>query len=119
VQQNLLAVATIVNNTSIPQVVPAPILSEGSSLNSYELMNSSGDEIRTLAPHGDWLLEARPMLELPEGGNYSVAIDLREMFPAFSPGTYRLRFVLGAIKGDRATWRGAAELAPNSFDVVR
>ena len=118
VQQNLIAVVTIVNTSAAKQVVPAPVLVPGSG-SSYKVMNSRGDRVPTVAPDVDWGLEKLPMLELASGGVYSEAVDLRAMFPALGPGVYQLAFQLAAVAGDRATWRGPAEVPAVMFTVVR
>jgi hypothetical protein len=116
-QQNLIAVATIVNNSPTQQIIPAPLLLPTSG--SYRVIDSRGNSVPTVAPDAEWGLESLPMLELPSGGVYSEALDLRTMFPAIRPGAYQLRFVLAAVKGDRATWRGKAEPPAVAFSVVR
>jgi len=119
VQQNLLAVATVVNRSSSTQIVPDFVVSEGSNLNNFELVDLRGGPLPLDAVHADWHLEDTPTVELASGRSHSEAFDLAALFPSLAPGEYSLRFRYSGLVGTRATWLNSATVPTIPIRVRR
>jgi hypothetical protein len=118
-QHDLIAVVTITNLTDSQLIVPNPLLVPGSSLNSYEVLDSSGVSLAPSTPHVDWFCKGIPVIPLKAQRSHSEALDLRRAFPSLGVGDYQFSFHYRAEPCSRATWQGEITLEPIAFTVAQ